>query len=178
MNPSYSLTGDIFAGHDVALLEFDEPVSLDVPRYELFDGSYDELAAPMNIKIGYGSSGFGATGSTIPAVLPPSAGVKRAGLNIWEFKGLGDLIVPFGITAITENDTQLTYDFDNGDTKDPANDAFDFFFGITDPSGAGGFGSDEVMAALGDSGGPSFVEKIGGGFAIAPSLPTLSGSAP
>jgi len=164
VNPSYSLTGDIFAGHDVALLEFDAPVSLDVPRYKLFDGSYDELAAPMAVKIGYGASGFGATGATIPAVAPPSPGVKRAGLNLWEFKGLGDLLEPEGIFAITENDTQLTYDFDNGATGDPANDAFDFFFGMSDP---GGFGADEVIVGLGDSGGPSFVPIGGGEFAIA-----------
>ncbi len=163
VNPSYSTTGDIFAGHDVALLEFDMPVSLDVPRYKLFDGSYDELFAPMVIKIGYGDSGYGATGATISAPVPPAPGVKRAGMNSWESKGLGDLIAPFGIFAITENDTQLTYDFDNGATGDSVNDAFDTFFGLTD---SGGFGADEVIAALGDSGGPSFI-PVPGGFAIA-----------
>jgi len=69
-----------------------------------------------------------------------------------------------GITAITENDTQLTYDFDNGSTGDPANDAFGFFFGMSD---SGGFGADEVIVGSGDSGGPTFVPTLDGGFAIA-----------
>ncbi len=164
VNPFYSTTGDIFAGQDVALLEFDTPVSPSVPRYKLFDGSFDELLVPSVIKVGYGASGFGLTGSTIPAASPPAAGVKRAGLNRWEHKGLGDLLVPFGITAITDNDSQLTYDFDNGASGDPANDAFGTFFAMPD---SGGLGPDEVMVGLGDSGGPSFIPLVGGGFAIA-----------
>lgn len=46
----------------------------------------------------------------------------------------------------------LQYDFDNGN---PENDAFDFFFAKPDT----GLGTDEVMSAPGDSGGPS--QKMG-----------------
>ena len=65
-------------------------------------------------------------------------------------------VAPFNIGGITNNSTQLTFDFDSGETP---NDAYGFFFG------AGfadlGLGLNEENSAPGDSGGPTFVNDGG-----------------
>jgi hypothetical protein len=135
--------GDVLHGYDVAILEFTDPVDPVVPSYDLIEPADGPVITLAGIKVGFGTSGSGGTGDTL------AAGTKRAGLNTWESAGLGAL----GVTAPTgflANDTQLTYDFDGlGGT----NNAFAFYFGLPDP----GFGPDEVMAGVGDSGGPTFV---------------------
>jgi hypothetical protein len=142
VHPLYD--GDVLHGYDVAVLEFTDPVDPVVPGYDLIDPGVDGPVIGLDsVKVGFGTSGFGATGDTL------AAGTKRAGLNRWESEGLGGLGVaaPTGFLA---NDTQLTYDFDN---PSGSNNAFAFFFGFSAP----GNGGDEVMAGVGDSGGPTFV---------------------
>lgn len=142
VHPLYN--GSVTDGYDVAIIEFDTPITPDVPRYELFNGGSSELDR-QTIKVGYGRSGSGDTGDTL------ENGVKRWGLNEWDVRGL-DLF-----QEVNNGDTQLSYDFDNGLA---AQDAFNVIsgFGIAPDLG---YGDDEVMAARGDSGGPSFIDENG-----------------
>jgi hypothetical protein len=137
--------GEVLHGWDVAILELADPVGPAVPRYDIFRGGGASELGRQAVKVGYGRGGLGSTGATL------SAGTKRVGLNRWESTGLGAL----GVGGITNNDTQLTYDFDSGSSD---NDAFEVFFGF---AGDLGFGEDEVGAAPGDSGGPTFVLEDG-----------------
>lgn len=136
-------SGSVVDGWDIAILELTAPVA-NITRYDVFRGNLSELDQPI-VKMGYGRSGIGSTGATLPS------GTKRAGLNEWESLGLGSL----GIGGITNNETQLTYDFDSGSST---NDAFRVFFGFDSDLG---LGSDEVGSAPGDSGGPSFINVDG-----------------
>lgn len=135
-------------GFDIAIIDLGAPLIADIPRYNVFtrdDGS--DFDVPL-VKVGYGTSGDGSTGTTI------NAGTKRAGQNRYESFG-------FAFLGGTNTETQLLYDFDNGNA---ANDAYGSLFGnagilvqsplFDDPSG---FGSEEVGSAPGDSGGPSFL---------------------
>jgi hypothetical protein len=158
VHPSYD--GDTGHGYDVAIIEFDTEWVSSVPRYEMVSSGFDAIGME-GVSVGYGRTGYGATGSTDPS------GTKRIGLNLWESEGLGS----FGLGGVTNNGTQLTADFDNGIE---ANDAFDFFFGISDL----GYGDDEIGLASGDSGGPTFFDeggtmRIGG---VASYVTTLTGS--
>ncbi len=155
---------DVLKGNDVAILEFSEAVAPEVPRYGLYEGS-GELASPFIVIVGYGLTGHGSTGA-----MPGTDGTKRFGLNRWEAVGLGAL----GAPLITNNEAQLTVDFDNGSVL---NDAFGVFFGTVGTSPLGGdpiyddplgLGSDEVCGGVGDSGGPGFLfDEVGGSFEIA-----------
>ncbi|RME70860.1 MAG: PEP-CTERM sorting domain-containing protein [Planctomycetota bacterium] len=147
-----SYTGNATDGGDLALIELATPVPVDVPRYEVYTGTDPALLAQPTIKVGYGLKGYGGTGS-----VAGSSGTKRAGLNRYEFdaravvRAFGNGSNPFGGSRLPDPLTGLSYDFDSGLA---ANDAFGhFFFGANDL----GFGADEVGAAPGDSGGPSFV---------------------
>ncbi len=135
-------------GFDVAVIDLGTTLIDDIPRYNLFtqdDGS--DFDVPL-IKVGYGTSGDGSTGATL------GAGTKRTGQNRYESFG-------FAFLGATNTDTQLLYDFDNGN---PANDTYGALFGnagilvqnalFDDPAG---FGTEEVGSAPGDSGGPSFL---------------------
>jgi hypothetical protein len=146
-NGAYTSTSDTFfvhplftgvppQGFDVALLQLDGPASTLVPRYDLFRDS-NSVFRIKTIKIGYGDSGYGATGQTI------NRREKRSGVNQWEL-----YLSAYG------NSVAL-YDFDSGN---PANDAIRFFFGLPEDLG---FGIDEVLAGNGDSGGPSFIFENG-----------------
>lgn len=149
-------TGDVLAGNDIAILEFPFPLPMAVPRYDLFTTPGGAELEREIVMVGYGKSGFGATGtSALPGL---AEGTKRAGLNRWESLGLGAL----GAPDFADNASQLTADFDSGAV---ANDAFSYFFGTTGPMSAGdpmfdgdlGYGPEEVGVAVGDSGGPGFV---------------------
>lgn len=137
--------GDLVRGNDVAILTLEREPPVEIERYDIDrDGSNDVFSVAD--KVGYGISGFGATGAD-SGDFP--FGDKRNGLNkyddthdtMWNALGLVpvDDYVPGAV---------LQYDFDNGKGK---NDAFGFFFGNKD----NGLGNDEVNSAPGDSGGPS-----------------------
>jgi hypothetical protein len=142
-------------GYDVAVVNFASEIDADVPRYDIFRaGGMGELGQEI-LKVGYGQGGFGETGAT------GSVAVKRWGKNKWENDGLGD----DGLDNLGNAQAQLTYDFDSnyrnltddggkdaGD--DEAHDAFHVHFGEAVDLG---FGDDEVGAAEGDSGSPSFL---------------------
>jgi len=153
VHPSYN--GSVTNGYDVAVINFSSPIDAAVPRYGIFrDGGLVELG-PEIIKVGYGRSGFGETGATT------GSGTKRYGKNEWEDDGLGDE----GVGGITNDSTQVTYDFDSNyrnldddggkdATDDEDHDGFNFHFGRAVNLG---FGDDEVMSGAGDSGSPSFI---------------------
>jgi hypothetical protein len=152
--------GNIFNGHDVAVLTLNAPVNdSDVPLYNVNRTVGNEFGVPT-VKVGYGQAGDGPTGSSLVS------GTKRIGLNEWEDDGLGTAPGTDNATGlpINNNQTQLTYDFDSNfrnrtdlTGNDSDHDAFDFFFGLSDL----GFGDDEVNAAPGDSGGASFIDVNG-----------------
>lgn len=143
--------GNVLDGWDIAVIELDRYISAaTVTRYDIFrDSGLSELDV-TTVKVGYGQSGLGSDGITLPS------GTKRFGLNEWDWIGLGSL----NVNGITNNDTQLTYDFDSGLL---GNDAFRVFFGFAPDTG---LGNDEAGGAPGDSGGPSFID-IDGQFLIA-----------
>lgn len=156
VHPSYTGIG---AGFDIAIVDLGPSVSLDIPRYDVVaSDSADEMEV-AHLRIGYGGSGDGSTGLSLPA------GEKRWGLNRWEANGISGLV--------TNEATQLTYDFDSGDV---AQDGFGFFFGTTGPAGVLGDtsfndplgeGVDEVIGSPADSGGPIFIQNGDGELVIA-----------
>jgi hypothetical protein len=115
--------GDFSDGYDLALVRLSQPTG--IAGYGIIESSLDEEVSMA----GYGRSGTGDTGWTLPF------GELRNGENTydayWDIGGY-----PYA------------FDFDNGTE---ANDALGFF-GFPHL----GTGSVEVLAAPGDSGGPSF----------------------
>jgi hypothetical protein len=159
IHPNYN--GNILDGYDVAIVTLPFEITPSIPRYSLLPTAYQGQEGGIGVKVGYGRTGQGPTGDTTGADLT----VKRFALNRYEADGtamdtlLG--LVPSGL-GITNGETQLYYDFDNGEV---ANDAFGYFLGTTGPFAGGfstfddptGFGDNEGMAAPGDSGGPTFL---------------------
>jgi len=156
IHPDYR--GDFLCGNDIAVLELVSPASDSVDRYDIDRDGTDDVGSITN-KVGYGWSGLGDTGDTIPS------GTKREGMNLYDALAdtmLLSLSTPFTQLSDTKCDpavndfvpgSVLQYDFDNGLV---ANDGFDFFFGIADL----GLGVDEVKSSGGDSGGPSFGSPV------------------
>jgi len=147
VNPGWD--GQLLCGDDIAIVELESEPTLDIPSYPI-DVILAGDIGTVGEKFGYGRTGTGNTGDTIAF-----DGFKRTGQNLYEDTQqlTNDFLLdntPFGCPddQITAGGV-ITYDFDNGLA---ANDAFDFFFGITDL----GLGNDEVMTAPGDSGGPTF----------------------
>lgn len=138
--------GSVAAGYDVAVIRLANDVDAAVPRYALntrqaTSTTFNELGVE-HVKVGYGQSGIGSGGATLPA------GTKRAGKNEYDTDGLP-------VSGVTNPTTQLTYDFDRGE---PANDGFGVWGGYLGVGSADlGFGDDEVGVAPGDSGGATFI---------------------
>jgi len=134
ITPHPGWNGQFGEGPDIAVVQFGSAVSSVVPRYDIYRGTTEVSPTLAHIKVGFGRSGHGNTGSTI------NDGQKRAGLNSW------DSNINFGGA-----DVMLGYDFDNGLV---ANDAMPTIGG---PAHLG-FGEHEVLTGAGDSGGPSFLQ--------------------
>jgi hypothetical protein len=148
-------------GNDIALIKLAGPAPVGAQRYEIYRGS-DEVGA-IGEKVGYGMSGPGEGGISGPYSL--ASGTQHAGQN--RYDALADIFGDIFTANIPElarplAGTQLAYDFDDG-TLD--HDAFGFLFGGAYPAflqyasvpallGV----TDEVMAAPGDSGGPTFID--------------------
>ena len=120
--------------NDLAVLQLDEDVPAQIPKYDL-------LGAPLKpgtilTLVGYGASGDGVHGVTVPA----NSSVKRVGKNV-----LDVYIKSSPAVALPE---VYLFDFDS-----PA--AFNAL-------GGGSLGNDvETMLAGGDSGSPAFVMQNG-----------------
>lgn len=115
---------------DLAVLQLVEIAPAGAPRYPLYGGQ-DETSHPF-VLAGYGDIGHGATGAEGPVLPYP---LKQAGMNHYD-------------AAFTDF---LVYDFDSGETAHNALERL----GI--PSDLG-YGMDEVSAAWGDSGAPTFIK--------------------
>jgi hypothetical protein len=119
---------------DIAVITLNEDAPAELPRYRL-SGRLDAMGHAA-VLTGYGQTGHGSTGATFLFDPVPT---KRAGLNrieaVLEEPGIGSL---------------LSADFDSGL---PENNSH-AFVGIESDLG---FGPDEVGLALGDSGGPMFI---------------------
>lgn len=138
--------GDLFRGNDLAIVELTAEVPEEISRYDLYTASNE--VGLVHEKTGYGTSGTGDTGAVL------SSGTKRTGNNVYD--STSDLMLSaFGLTPGVDfvAGGVLQFDFDNGLA---ANDAFGFFFGLSDL----GLGSDEVNSAPGDSGGPTFIDGL------------------
>lgn len=133
INPDWTAT--IFAGNDIAILELEDTAPDTVERYEIYR-DVDEVGHEGH-KVGYGRSGTGLTGAVFPS------GIKREGQNLYDSTG----------SLFSAAEELLVYDFDNGLGS---NDGFGFFFGGSFADL--GLGLDEVSAAPGDSGGPTFID--------------------
>jgi secreted trypsin-like serine protease len=131
VNPLWD--GNYDNANDVAVIKLAGEAPAAAERYDLYRGS-DEFSQPFT-KVGYGRSGNGNTGRTI------NDGRKRYGQNTYD-----------AVLSAT-NDRALGYDFDNGLAT---NDAFGTLFGTPNT----GLGLKEVFLALGDSGGPNFINGL------------------
>jgi hypothetical protein len=141
VHPGWDATS--IGGGDLAILELETEAPPTIERYDIYRGS-DEIGKTFT-KVGYGLSGQGPTGATLPS------GTKRVGQNVYE--GLpqeleGVLFAPGSAGA----NTQLLYDFDSGDA------ANDFFATLGRPDL--GLGELESSAGKGDSGGPNFIDGL------------------
>ena len=122
----------ITGGNDLAIVTLASIAPAGAARYGLYSGTADVGAVAT--KSGWGLTGTGLTGST--------GGLEwRVGQNLWDTTL--DFIEPSGSNKV------LVYDFDDGSLL---RDLF-FRFGFINA----GLGSQEIMAAPGDSGGPSFI---------------------
>ena len=135
LDPGWS--GSLLLGHDVGLIRLAAPAPATADRYDIYRGR-DELGQAPTL-VGYGFSGTGTTG--VNAGIFPF-GVKREGLNRYDEDG--------ALFGAFPADAFLSYDFDDGT---PIHDAFGYL-GLTPDLG---LGPNEVFAAPGDSGGPSFL---------------------
>ena len=145
LHPDYNSTTQ---ANDIAIFELAAEAPERVPRYEIYREK-GEVGA-VHLKVGYGQTGEGGNSNR------RFDDKKRIGFNVYDdFANRLDerfLNYPGSIP----NGTQLAYDFDNGKA---ANDAFGRFFGIKDT----GLGPREVNSAVGDSGGPTFIDgKVAG----------------
>jgi len=141
-HPDYD--GDFIKGNDIAILKL---VSSPAGVSGITHATSGSAVGTQVDKTGYGLSGKFRTG-TDSSNYP--FGTQRHGQN--NYDAFADtmyvaLELISGVDFIPEAIYQ--FDSDNGKSR---NDAFGFFFGISDT----GLGNDEVMSASGDSGGPTF----------------------
>ena len=118
---------------DIAVLELLENAPPEIPRYPLY-ANHDEIGWPA-VLVGYGATGYGDTGID---GIPTEASLKRAGLNRIE-------------SLFDHREVEIGFDFDSGD---PAHNVLSFVGEVSDL----GFGADEVLSSMGDSGGPVFID--------------------
>jgi len=119
---------------DLAVVTLVADAPVDAPRYPLY-GRNDEVGQSF-VMVGYGDPGYGATGAVEGGDPRPT---KRSGINRYE-----------GVLDYYADVEFLAADFDSGL---PVNNAF-----ADGPDGSDlGFGPDETISAIGDSGGPTFI---------------------
>jgi hypothetical protein len=119
---------------DIAVVTLSQDAPAEVPRYPLYGGTSE--AGRTAVFVGYGRTGHGSTGANDRLDPIPT---KRAGLN--------------RIDAVRDDFPGVEFlasDFDSGLAANNSLAMVGFESDL-------GFGADEVMAALGDSGGPVFI---------------------
>lgn len=130
-------------GNDLAILELESIAPQTAERYDIYRNT-DELGQ-VGVKVGYGLPGQGNQGFDPTDFLS----VKRFGEN--QYDAIGEILSQVLPINFIPN-TLLVYDFDNGF---PQNDALGSL-GIPNL----GLGLQEVSAAPGDSGGPTFINGL------------------
>lgn len=126
-------SGAVIDDNDIALVKFEERIShRGIETYNVW--SNPSTVQVLANFVGFGASGLGSTGVTIPP------GTRRTGFNTFDFFNSAGVLIS---------------DFDNGL---PLNDASCYFAAFLCNTG---LGVAEVGTAGGDSGGPAFVE-LGG----------------
>ncbi len=138
-NPNF--TGAIQNGFDIALHKLDSPITTITPA-QLYTGTSASLVGQTLTYVGYGKSGTGSTGDTLPA------GTKRAGNNIGD--QLGFTLNP-GPSQVDYSNQIIFADMDDP----PGGGVFSNPLGSNSPINL------EYLIALGDSGGGLFVEQGG-----------------
>ncbi len=148
--------------NDLAFVKLDKPIT-GTEIYSIFRG--DPMAQKFTL-VGTGTGGWGAVGADSETGYP--GGLfdlrKRVGENIFEEYGkpfFQAILSHFGINEVPNGPANgmLLYDFDSGLAQ---NDVFGQLCSFADPALSSlcvkqtGL-SDEVSAAPGDSGGPSFI---------------------
>jgi secreted trypsin-like serine protease len=119
---------------DIAVVTLAQDAPAEVPRYPLYGGTSE--VGHTAVFAGYGNAGHGATGENSGFDDVPT---KRAGLN--------------RIDAVRDDLPGVEFlasDFDSGLAANNSLARIGFESDL-------GFGSDEVVSALGDSGGPVFI---------------------
>lgn len=144
IHPEYD--GNLLNGNDVSVLQLGEPAPIEAQQYDIYSGT-DEVGQIFT-KLGYGAIGTGNTGEDLNSNLPGSLGYS--GKN--QFDASGDMFAGLPLFDGLVPNSQLLYDFDNGEAE---NDAFGVHFGINDL----GLGINEVNQGAGDSGGPIFIDN-------------------
>ena len=139
VHPDYDKTNLV---HDIAIIELKSEAPQEIQRYDIYRN--DQEIGQVHMKVGYGKSGQGKQQASF------NDNKKRVGFNNYDDFGTKLDRQLFGLSSANSTDTQLAYDFDNGN---PENDAFGVLFGIEDT----GLGEAEVNSAPGDSGGPTFI---------------------
>ncbi|MCG8692201.1 MAG: trypsin-like serine protease [Minwuiales bacterium] len=135
--------GDLQHGYDVAIIQLEEEAPEAADRYEIYRGN-DEIGRTGQV-VGYGRSGNGNDGAQrSPRIRKLSARNKIDALP-------EDFLGVFSNFDDTTPGTQLGFDFDNGEEE---NDAFGRYIDEPDL----GLGEEEGIFAVGDSGGPTFID--------------------
>ncbi len=135
--------GDLQHGYDIAVIELESEAPEGADRYEIYRGN-DEIGRTGEV-VGYGRSGNGNDGAQRSSDIKKHAAKNRLGALPDDFLGV------FSNFDDTSPGTQLGFDFDNGDEK---NDAFGLYIDEPDL----GLGEEEGIFAVGDSGGPTFLD--------------------
>jgi hypothetical protein len=120
---------------DIAVVILGQDAPAEVPRYPLYGGTSE--VGRTAVFVGYGRTGHGSTGANDLFDPIPT---KRAGLN--------------RIDAVRDDLPGVEFLASDFDSRLPANNSLDVLGFESDL----GFGADEVMSALGDSGGPVFID--------------------
>jgi hypothetical protein len=141
INPGY--TGDVSAGHDIAIIHLPIVPPFAAQRYSLYSlpagfvpnlGVMPELGSEFTF-VGYGATGTGSTGA-----IRTNFGTKRSGSNTVE-------------APISSSNTNL-----NNPWTGPSLSAWIFDFDATsDAQDNSAVGGSEAMIGAGDSGGPAFI---------------------
>jgi hypothetical protein len=148
IKPGY--TGAVIDENDLAMIDLGLAGRVDeVQSYSLFTGV--ALGEVFN-EVGFGLSGTGATGITLPA------GLRRQGYNRFDFNGNDPIWDDPTYGPLFGNQDILFADFDNGLAAQDASCNLASFFTASYAAYCDlGLGEDEVLAAPGDSGGPLFI---------------------
>ncbi len=138
--------GDFIKGNDIAILKLVSTAPPQIPGTP--HATSEDAVGDITDKSGYGLSGLFSSGddsSTYPF------GTKRDGQN--RYDAFADtMYLELGLTSGVDFIPGAIYQYDSDDGNS-LHDAFGFFFGISNL----GLGSNEVMSAPGDSGGPTIL---------------------